>query len=245
MGDLDGNIALVTGASRGIGAEVARGLAARGADVAINYRSKGSRAEEVARAVRTMGRDALLVQADLTDANSVQRMFERVNETWGRLDLLILNASGGLEKDRSAGYAMELNCTAQERALDTALPLLRNGGRVVFITSHLAHFHGEKAGFTMYDDVAASKRAGEDALRARIPELARHGIDLVVVSGDVIEGTITPRLMDREMPGLIKARRAAAGSLPTVEEFARAIIQAAIDPGLESGATIFVGSVEW
>jgi NAD(P)-dependent dehydrogenase (short-subunit alcohol dehydrogenase family) len=140
---------------------------------------------------------------------------------------------------------MELNCTAQERALDTALPLLRNGGRVVFITSHLAHFHGEKAGFTMYDDVAASKRAGEDALRARIPELARHGIDLVVVSGDVIEGTITPRLMDREMPGLIKARRAAAGSLPTVEEFARAIVQAAIDPGLESGATIFVGSVEW
>jgi hypothetical protein len=51
--------------------------------------------------------------------------------------------------------------------------------------------------------------------------------------------------MDREMPGLIKARRAAAGSLPTVEEFARAIVQAAIDPGLESGATIFVGSVEW
>ena len=245
MADLDGKIALVTGASRGIGAEVARGLAARGADVVINYRSKGGRAEEVAAAVRALGRRTLLAQADLTDGAATRAMFDLISETWGRLDLLILNASGGLEKDRPAGYAMELNAAAQERTLDAALPLMRPGGRIVFVTSHLAHFHGQKPGYTPYDEVAASKRAGEDALRARVPELTAHGIRLIVVSGDVIEGTITPRLMEREQPGLIEARRAVAGVLPTVEGFARALVGAAVDPDLTSGATVFVGSVDW
>ena len=245
MADLDGKIALVTGASRGIGAEVARGLAARGADVVINYRSKGGRAEEVAAAVRALGRRTLLAQADLTDGAATRAMFDLIRTTWGRLDLLILNASGGLEKDRLAGYAMELNAIAQERALDAALPMMPRGSRIVFVTSHLAHFHGQKPGYAPYDEVAVSKRAGEDALRAHVPELAAHGIGLIVVSGDVIEGTITPRLMEREQPGLIEARRAVAGALPTVQEFARAIVGAAGDPDLTSGATVFVGSVDW
>ncbi|HZG67346.1 MAG TPA: SDR family oxidoreductase [Herpetosiphonaceae bacterium] len=245
MADLEGKIALVTGASRGIGAEVARGLAARGADVVINYRSKGGRAEDVAAAVRALGRRSLLAQADLTDPEATRVMFDIIRETWGRLDLLILNASGALEKDRPAGYAMELNAIAQERALDAAFPMMSSGGRIVFVTSHLAHFHGQKPGYASYDEVAASKRAGEDALRARMPELAGRDIRLIVVSGDIIEGTITPRLMEREQPGLIEARRAVAGALPTVEEFAHAIVGAAADPDLASGATVFVGSVDW
>src|SRR4051794_3866631 len=108
MGTLDNSVALVTGASCGIGAEVARGLAAHGADIVVNYRSKGVRAEEVAATIRDIGRRPLLAQADLTDPDAVRAMFELVADTFGRLDLLILNASGGLEKDRPAGYAMEL-----------------------------------------------------------------------------------------------------------------------------------------
>jgi hypothetical protein len=64
----------------------------------------------------------------------------------------------------------------------------------------------------------------------------------VVVSGDLIDGTTTPKLMDRKMPGLIKYRRDAVGRLPTVDEFARAIVAAAGDDGLASGDTIYVGS---
>jgi NAD(P)-dependent dehydrogenase (short-subunit alcohol dehydrogenase family) len=163
----------------------------------------------------------------------------------GRLDLLVLNASGGLEKGMAADYAMQVNLTAQVRALDLALPLMGEGSRVVFVTSHLAHFHGEKPVYPAYESVAASKRAGETALRERIPSLAARGISLVVVSGDLIEGSITPRLMERQAPGLIDARRDEAGGLPSVEEFAEAIATAAVDPDLATGDTVFVGSTEW
>jgi hypothetical protein len=114
---------------------------------------------------------------------------------------------------------------------------------VVFVTSHMAHFHGEQPGFDVYEPVAVSKRAGEDALRARVPELSARGASIVVVSGDLIDGTTTPRLMQRQRPGLIEARREAAGGwLPTVDDFARAIVDAAADSTLESGDTVYVGS---
>jgi NAD(P)-dependent dehydrogenase (short-subunit alcohol dehydrogenase family) len=243
MNDLNGKIALVTGASRGIGANVSCLLAASGADVIINFRSKGPRAEEVANSVRAAGRRAFLAQADITDEAEVKTMMQAAEEA-GRINLLILNASGGLEKDKPADYAMNLNLTAQERMVNLALPLIPEGGRIVFVTSHLAHFHGEKPVYSAYETVAASKKAGEQALRARIPELTAKGISLVVVSGDLIEGTITPKLMERASRGLIETRRKQVGSLPTVEEFAQAIVNAATDTNLKSGEVIFVGSTE-
>lgn len=240
-----GRIALVTGASRGVGAATARMLAGRGADVIVNYRSKARRAEEIAGDVRQAGRRAVAARADLTDPDESASMFAVVRERFGRLDLLVLNASGGLEKDRDEDYAMQINLTAQTRAVDLALPLMPEGGRVVFVTSHLAHFYGKRPVYPGYEPVAASKKAGEDALRSRIPELSARGVSLIVISGDVIEGTITPKLMERQSPGLLAARRRQAGRLPTVDDFARAVVDAAEDAGLTSGATVFVGSTEW
>ena len=244
MRQLNGKVALVTGASRGVGASVAGMLAARGADVIINYRSKGARAEEVAQTIRAAGRRVLLTQADITNESEVQAMMAAAQAHFARLDILILNASGGLEKDKPAEYALLLNRTAQEQVVDLAVPLMPSGGRIVFVTSHLAHFYGQKPVYAAYEPVAASKKAGEQALRARIPALLARGISLVVVSGDLIEGTITPRLMQRSRPGLIEARRAQAGALPTVDEFARSIVDAATDTQLENGATIFVGATD-
>src|ERR1700694_3471494 len=143
MHTLSGKAALVTGASRGIGASIARQLAERGADVAINYRSKRPRAEEVAETVRRAGRRAMLVQADLTDAAEILSMFEQVKREWTCLDLLVLNASGGLERGKDPGYALELNCTAQIRTVELALPLMPPHSRIVFVTSHLAHYYGQ------------------------------------------------------------------------------------------------------
>lgn len=238
-------VALVTGASRGIGANVAELLAGRGFDLVINYRNKLKRAEQIAERVVNAGGRALPLQADLVDGASVQAMIERTVAEFGRLDLLVLNASGGLEKDAPADYAMQLNFTAQVELVEAALPAMPSGSRIVFVTSHLAHYHGQKPVYPEYEVVAASKRAGETALREMIPSLRERGIDLVIVSGDMIDGTITPQLLNRLNPGLIDRRRDEAGGLPTVEEFAEAIANAAIDPSLESGATIYVGSQDW
>jgi 3-oxoacyl-[acyl-carrier protein] reductase len=245
MLNLNGKVALITGASRGIGAEVAKLLADRGADIVINYRSKGSRAEDVAASIAATGRRTLLAQADITSDSDVQNMYQSVAAQFSKLDLLVLNASGGLEKDKAVDYAMNLNLTAQERLVEMALPLMSEGGRIIFVTSHLAHFYKEKPVMEMYEPVAASKYAGEQALRQWIPQLQNKGISFMVVSGDLIEGTITPKLMERASKGLIDERRAQAGSLPTVAEFAEAIADACTNNNLTSGETIFVGSTEW
>jgi 3-oxoacyl-[acyl-carrier protein] reductase len=243
--DLTGKVALVTGASRGIGATVAQLLAKHGADIAINYHSKTARAEEIATDIRATGRRAILAQADITNDREVSQMMQAIATNFTHLDLLVLNASGGLEKDKPANYAMDLNLTAQSRLVDFALPLMPLGGRIVFVTSHLAHFYGRKPVYALYEPVAASKYAGEQSLRNRIPQLMEQGISLGVVSGDLIEGTITPKLMERSNRGLINERRDRAGVLPTVAEFAFAIVDCCTDPHLISGSTVFVGSTEW
>ena len=241
---LAGKTALVTGASRGIGASVSRQLAEHGANVIINFRSKRPRAERVGEAVKAAGTKSILVQADICNEGEVRQMMQTIKQEIPQLDLLILNASGGLEKDKPASYAMLLNCTAQENLLHASLPLLTAGSRVIFVTSHLAHFYGEKTVYTAYEPVAKSKKAGELALLNRIPELTEKGISLVIVSGDLIEGTITPKLMERSSRGLIETRREQAGSLPTVDDFALAIVHAAFDKTLTSGDVIFVGNTD-
>jgi 3-oxoacyl-[acyl-carrier protein] reductase len=106
-------LALVTGASRGIGAATARLLARRGWDVAINYRSKGARANDVAAHITALGQQAFLVQADMTLAQDRQHLAQSLRSAHRHLQLLVLNASGGMEKDKPETYAMELNHTAQ------------------------------------------------------------------------------------------------------------------------------------
>jgi NAD(P)-dependent dehydrogenase (short-subunit alcohol dehydrogenase family) len=241
-GSLSGKRALVTGSSRGIGADTARYLAAAGAKVAINYRNKEARALKLVTEIADAGGEAIAIGGDLTDSASVDAMFQTVAEAWGGLDILVLNASGGMEGGMAEDYALQLNRDAQVRALETALPLLADGARVVFVTSHQAHFIHTVPTMPEYQKVAESKRAGEDALRERIPALDAAGVGFVVVSGDMIEGTITATLLDRARPGAIDARREDAGRLYTVSEFAAEVARAAVDP-LPEGRIRYVGDV--
>ncbi len=241
-GSLAGRRALVTGSSRGIGADTARYLAAAGATVFINYRNKAARAEKVVAELTASGASAHAVGADLTDGESVAAAVEQVRATTGGLDLLVLNASGGMEAGLGEDYAMRLNRDAQLAVLDAFLPLLGEGSRVVFVTSHQAHFIETIPTMPEYEPVARSKRAGEDALRARIPELEAAGIGFVVVSGDMIEGTITATLLERAQPGVIAARKATAGRLYNVGEFAAEVALAAVKP-IPADHTRYVGDV--
>ncbi|MEO8908556.1 MAG: SDR family oxidoreductase, partial [Microbacteriaceae bacterium] len=188
------------------------------------------------------GAIAHVIGADLTDPTSVNAMFDTVAADLGGLDILVLNASGGMESGMAADYAMQLNRDAQVNVLTSALPLLRAGARVVFVTSHQAHFIHTTETIPEYEVVALSKRAGEDALRALIPTLEEQGVEFVVVSGDMIEGTITATLLERANPGAIGARKEAAGRLYNVSEFAAEVAAAAVEP-VPSDHTRYVGDV--
>ncbi len=89
----------------------------------------------------------------------------------------------------------------------SALPLMERSARVVFVTSHQAHFIREVETMPEYLPVALSKRAGEDALRGMIDQMNDLGVDFVVVSGDMIEGTVTATLLNRANPGLLTSAR--------------------------------------
>jgi NAD(P)-dependent dehydrogenase (short-subunit alcohol dehydrogenase family) len=239
---LAGKRALVTGSSRGIGADTAVFLAEAGARVVINYRNKAARAEKIVSNIVSAGGEAIAVGADLTDAESVAAMFQAAREAFGGLDILVMNASGGMEAGMGEDYAMRLNRDSQVNLLKAALPVLSDGARVVFVTSHQAHFIRTTPTMPEYLPVALSKRAGEDALRELIPTLAERNIGFVVVSGDMIEGTITATLLERANPGAIDARKESAGRLYNVNEFAAEIASAVVDP-IPADNTRLVGDV--
>ena len=241
-GQLAGKRILVTGSSRGIGADTVGYFAEAGAKVVINYRNKEARALKLVAAIEAKGGTAIAVGADLTSADDVAAMFSTIESAYGGLDVLVMNASGGMESGMAADYAMQLNRDAQDALLTAALPLLGEGSRVVFVTSHQAHFIKTVETMPEYVPVALSKRAGEDALRARIPELAEKGIGFVVVSGDMIEGTITATLLERANPGAISSRKEAAGKLYNVSEFAAEVAAAAVEP-VPADNTRYVGDV--
>lgn len=240
----EGKSVLITGASRGIGAETAMQLGAEGASVAVNYREKKRRADDVVRAIEEGGGRALAVGADVTDSEAVEAMLSTVVAEFGTVDTLVLNASGGLELGADPGYAMKINRDAQVALAGAAAERMQPGSRIVFLTSHQAHFHGRKPVPAEYEPIAASKRAGEDALRGMIADLNARGIDLVVVSGDMIDGTIVVTLLERRNPEAVAARTA-HGALPTVAEFASAVVTAVVEPAGKSGHTLYVGGADY
>ena len=229
-GSLSGKSALVTGSSRGIGADTVGLFSEAGARVVINYRDKEARAVKIRDGIVAAGGEAIIVGADLTNPADVDRMFAEAEAAYGKLDILVMNASGGMETSMGENYAMRLNRDAQVALLTAALPHLAEGARVVFVTSHQAHFIRTTPTMPEYEAVALSKRAGEDALRDMIDELSTQNIEFVVVSGDMIEGTITATLLNRVNPGAIEARKQAAGRLYNVAEFAAEVALAAVEP---------------
>lgn len=244
MGALDGKTAIVTGSSRGIGAEVAGLLAGEGAAVVVNYRQKAPRANKVVSGVEAAGGRAVAVGADLTSEEGAGQLVAAALENFGGLDVLVLNASGGMEGGMEEGYALKLNRDAQVNMAKAAMEVMPAGSRIVFVTSHQAHFINTVPTMPEYEPVARSKRAGEDALRGLLPELTEKGISLVVVSGDMIEGTVTATLLDRSNPGAIEARRQEAGRLYSVEEFAAEVAKA-VTADVRTGHTEYVGGADY
>ena len=141
MSELTGKRALVTGASRGIGAAIAVALAEKGADVAITYERSADRAAEVVRQIEKKGRKALAIQADSADPAAVKRSVETAAQTLGGLDILVNNAGIALY-DAIASVSvdhidalLDVNVRAPVLASQAAIPHLKKGGRVINIGS--------------------------------------------------------------------------------------------------------------
>lgn len=243
MSSVAGKTVVITGSSRGVGADTAKILAGEGANVVVNYRQKAPRANKVVKDITEAGGAAIAVQADMTDVESLRGLLRAGIDEFGGVDILILNASGGMESDMGEDYALRLNRDAQNDALTEGLKVLPEGGRVVFVTSHQAHFIHDVETMPEYEAVAKSKRAGEDALTARVPEMSEQGVSFVVVSADMIEGTVTATLLNRARPGALEARRESAGKLYSVNEFAQEIAKM-VSADVETGHVELVGGAE-
>lgn len=243
MSTVAGKTVIITGSSRGVGADTAKILAGQGANVVINYRQKAPRATKVVKEIIEAGGRAIAVQADITDPESRSGLFRAAVDEFGGVDVLVLNASGGMETDLGEDYALKLNRDAQNDTLTEALGLLPEGGRVVFVTSHQAHFINDVETMPEYEAVAKSKRAGEDTLTARVPEMTEQGVSFVVVSADMIEGTVTATLLNRARPGALEERRESAGKLYSVNEFAQEIAKM-VSADVETGHVELVGGAE-
>lgn len=238
-------VALLTGGSRGIGAATALALAQHGYDVALTYRNKATRAREVVESITKYGQRGLALACDMTNQDDVQRSMQEISQWSTHLDALVLNASGGMERDLVAAdpdYPMHINRDAQLSFVKAALALLTRDSTITLVTSHWAHLYGQMEQLPAYEPVAASKYAGEQALRAHQDEFAALGIRLLIVTGDLIEGTITPKLLERTAPGLIAQRRTTQGDLPTATEMGQQVALATLNPTLVSGSLVVVGA---
>ncbi|MDT0188758.1 SDR family oxidoreductase [Rothia terrae] len=243
MTELSGKTIIITGSSRGVGADTAQILAESGANIIVNYRSKAPRANKVVAAIEEAGGKATAVGGDVTNPEDVQNLISTAIDTYGSLDYLILNASGGMETNMGEDYAMRLNRDAQLNFARAAAERMSEGGRIVFVTSHQAHFIHDVETMPEYKPVAESKKAGEEALLAEIPALKEKGISLVVVSADMIEGTVTATLLNRLRPGALDERREAAGKLYTVNEFAHEVAKM-VTADVETGHIELVGGAK-
>lgn len=144
MSELAGKRALVTGASRGIGAAIALALADKGADVAITYERSGDRAAGIVHAIEGKGRRGLAIQADGADPAAVKRSVEEAVEGLGGLDILVNNAAiaryGAVAEMNLADIdaLLDVNVRAVVLASQAAIPHLKQGGRIISIGSSLA-----------------------------------------------------------------------------------------------------------
>jgi 3-oxoacyl-[acyl-carrier protein] reductase len=208
---LTGKVALVTGGSRGIGAAIAKRLAADGASVAITYTKGADAAKSVVQAIEKNGGKAVAIQADATDAAAVKAAVEQTVAKLGRLDILVNNAGTAIPKPfeeatlEEFDQVLNLNVRAVFVTTQAALKHIKEGGRIIMIGSAV----GERASAPGLVPYAATKGAVKMFTQALAREVGARGItvnnvqpgstdtDLNPASGDWAEPQIATTALKR------------------------------------------------
>jgi len=222
MNDLKDKAILLTGASTGIGAAVARAFGAAGARVAVHYRSSRDEAAAVARDIETAGGQAFVVQADVADSASVDRLVAAVHERFGRIDVLVNNAGGFVRRapvvdadDDYVDAVFRLNARSVVAVSRRVIPLMAagGGGAIVNVTTQAARTGGGP-GAGIY---AASKGFVSTLTRTMAKELAKDRIRVNAVAPGVIE---TPFHDGHSSPEVLRnfANAIPMGRLGTAQE---------------------------
>jgi 3-oxoacyl-[acyl-carrier protein] reductase len=194
MSKLKDKVALVTGASRGIGAAIAQRLAAEGANVAITYAKDASSAAGVVKAIEAAGRKAFAVQADAADADAVRSAVELTAKTFGHIDVLVNNAGTAIPKPfeesslEEIDRMFDINVRGVLVATQAALKHMPNGGRIISIGSCV----GERMmtpGLTAY---SATKGAVKMFTQGLSREVGRRGITVNNVQPGPIDTDLNP-----------------------------------------------------
>lgn len=199
---LSGKAALVTGASRGIGAAIAKRLAADGASVAITYSKGADAAAEVVKDIERSGGKARAIQADATDAKAVSAAVEKTAATFGQLDILANNAGTAIPKPfeeatlEETDQVIGLNLRGVFIATQAALKRMQDGGRVITMGSCV----GERMMTPGRVAYAATKGAVKMLARGRSREVASRGITVKNIQPGPIDTDLNPAAGDRATP---------------------------------------------
>ncbi|MGL4285200.1 MAG: SDR family oxidoreductase [Phreatobacter sp.] len=194
MSRLVGKVALVTGGSRGIGAAIARRLAADGADVALTYVSSPAKADAVVAEVKALGRRGLALAADSADATAVVSAVERTVEVFGRIDIIVNNAGifvgGSLDNDtiEDIDRTLAVNVRAVYVGSQAAARHMQRGGRIISIGSCLAELVGDP-GITLY---SLSKAALVGLTKGMARDLGPRGITVNIVHPGPVDTDMNP-----------------------------------------------------
>lgn len=228
MQDLKGKVVLVTGASSGIGAAVARAFAAQGSHVAVHYRSQPEAAEAVATAVRSQGCEAEIFQADVSITAETDRLAAEVVARFGHVDILVNNAGGFVRRARLSDAddalideVFHLNARSMLALTRALLPVMRGrpGASIINMTSQAART-GASPGAGLY---ASTKAYVSTFTRALAKELALDSIRVNAVAPGVIA---TPIHDAHTSPELLKSLEAGIpmGRLGLAEECTGAVL---------------------
>jgi 3-oxoacyl-[acyl-carrier protein] reductase len=199
---LEGKIALVTGGSRGIGAAIAKRLAADGSRVAITYSKGADAAASVVKEIERDGGKAIAIQADATDAKAVNAAVEKTVATFGKLDVLVNNAGTAIPKPfeettlEEMDRVLDINVRGVFIATQAALKQMRNGGRIIMVGSSVGE-HVVVPGLVAY---AATKGAVKIFSQALSRELGSRGITVNNVQPGPIDTELNPAASEWAVP---------------------------------------------